>query len=248
MMTIGQLAARTGTTPRALRLYERRGLLHADRTASGRRIFGHHHVIILAQIRTLKGMGLTLDAIAAVMRAHTLDAGGLIDLRLAQIEAEQTRLHSLAGMLRSAKTAIAVGPIDAARLCELLAEPPPTDFRQLLDRWFTPGEQHAWREAMATRARPGTWDDLQARVRAAVDAGIAPDSEAGAALAAQWQSMMRGMVDLVGVQQWNKGAALVQQAFSGDAGNDPSTAATYAWLTHALRVQQAVSRPTPPPF
>lgn len=237
MMTIGQLAARTGTTPRALRLYERRGLLHADRTASGRRVYGAEHVLALGQIRTLKDMGLTLDAIAGIMRARTLDAGELIGLRLARIEAEQARLTALAARLRMVQATLADGPIDAARLCELLAEPAQADVRQLLDRWFTPAEQAAWREALAAQAKPDSLAALQARVRAAVDSGITPDSEAGAALAAEWQAMMRTMVETVGVQQWNKGAALIEQAFAGDGSADAAGAAVYAWLSRALKAR-----------
>jgi hypothetical protein len=57
--------------------------------------------------------------------------------------------------------------------------------------------------------------------------------------------MMRSIVDTVGVQQWNKGAALVQQAFAGDGNRDPAGAAVYSWLSRALASRQP-SAGTPP--
>jgi DNA-binding transcriptional MerR regulator len=235
-LTIGQLANRTGTTPRALRLYEHRGLLRADRTGSGRRVYGAEHLTILVQIRTFKGLGLSLDAIACIMRARTLDAGELIDLRLAQIETEQARFAAMHAKLRAARAALSAGPVDAARLCELLSDPAPADFRKLLDRWFTPSEQAEWRMAAASAKTTDSWDRLHARVHRAIAAGIAPESAAGAALATQWRKMMRQMVDAVGEKQWNKGAALAQNAFSGAGTNaQPEAAAAYAWLSTAVR-------------
>jgi len=235
MFTIGQLAARTGATPRALRLYERRGLLRADRTASGRRVFGAEHVILLSQIRMLKSMGLSLDSIAGILRARTLDAGALIELRLASIEAEQARLAALAAQLHAARTAIASGPVDAARLCELLSEAAPADFRQLLDRWFTPSEQRAWRDALGNSGPGSSWDQLLARVQAAMAAGVSPASPEGAALAADWQALMHRMADAVGAQQWNRGAALARQVFSAaKAGPGSEQAAIHAWLAAAV--------------
>lgn len=236
MLTIGELAARTGSTPRALRLYERRGLLRADRTPAGRRVYSSEHVTILLQIRTLKSMGLTLDAIGGILRARTLNAGELIDLRLAQIEAEQARLHTLQGKLKSARAALAAGPTDALQLCELLSEPGPASFHQWLDRWFTPVEQAAWQKAMATSSVKDSWEAVHARVRLAIAAGVAPESATGAALAAQWQAVMRPIIDAVGTHQWNKGAALAEQAFSQPAGQGQQSAAdVHAWLARALQ-------------
>jgi DNA-binding transcriptional MerR regulator len=71
-MRIGEAAAAAGTTPRALRLYEARGLLRPPpRTSSGQREYGAAEVARVRVIRNLLALGLTLEDIRR--RAHRLD-------------------------------------------------------------------------------------------------------------------------------------------------------------------------------
>jgi DNA-binding transcriptional MerR regulator len=58
---IGELARATGTTARALRFYEERGLLSAARTGNGYRRYDGSAVTRVANIRYLLDAGLTLD-------------------------------------------------------------------------------------------------------------------------------------------------------------------------------------------
>ncbi|MEV7677834.1 MerR family transcriptional regulator [Streptomyces sp. NPDC088341] len=61
-MRIGEAAAATGTTPRALRFYEQRGLLPPPvRTASGQREYGPAEIERVRVIRELLGLGLTVE-------------------------------------------------------------------------------------------------------------------------------------------------------------------------------------------
>ncbi|MGW0782684.1 MerR family transcriptional regulator [Streptomyces sp. NPDC002913] len=71
-MRIGEAATAAGTTPRALRLYEARGLLPPPhRTTSGQRQYDSTAVARVKVIRTLLNLGLTLEDIRR--RAHRLD-------------------------------------------------------------------------------------------------------------------------------------------------------------------------------
>ncbi|MER7850244.1 MerR family transcriptional regulator [Kitasatospora sp. NPDC096077] len=71
-MRIGDAAAAAGTTPRALRFYEQRGLLPPPaRTASGQREYGPGEVAKVRLIRQLLAAGLTVDDLAS--RAHRFD-------------------------------------------------------------------------------------------------------------------------------------------------------------------------------
>jgi DNA-binding transcriptional MerR regulator len=71
-MRIGEAAAAAGTTPRALRLYEARGLLRPPpRTPSGQREYGPAEVARVRVIRNLLALGLTLEDLRR--RAHHLD-------------------------------------------------------------------------------------------------------------------------------------------------------------------------------
>ncbi|MFS8198163.1 MerR family transcriptional regulator [Streptomyces sp. CWNU-52B] len=66
-MRIGDAAAAAGTTPRALRFYEERGLLPAPRrTATGQREYGPGEVARVRVIRELLGLGLTVEDLRAI--------------------------------------------------------------------------------------------------------------------------------------------------------------------------------------
>ncbi|WP_026253174.1 MerR family transcriptional regulator [Streptomyces sp. PsTaAH-124] len=60
-MRIGELAERAGTTARALRYYESRGLLPARRDAQGYRTYDERDLELLRQIRTLRDFGFELE-------------------------------------------------------------------------------------------------------------------------------------------------------------------------------------------
>ncbi|WP_073948730.1 MerR family transcriptional regulator [Streptomyces kebangsaanensis] len=60
-MRIGELAARAGTTTRALRYYESRGLLPARRDVHGHRTYDERDLKLLTQIRTLRDFGFDLE-------------------------------------------------------------------------------------------------------------------------------------------------------------------------------------------
>ncbi|MER6096729.1 MerR family transcriptional regulator [Streptomyces sp. NPDC001728] len=60
-MRIGELAEQAGTTTRALRYYESRGLLTARRTERGYRTYDEDDLRLLQQIRTLQDFGFELE-------------------------------------------------------------------------------------------------------------------------------------------------------------------------------------------
>ncbi|MGH3165199.1 MAG: MerR family transcriptional regulator [Trebonia sp.] len=60
-MRIQELAARAGTTTRALRYYEQQGLLPAERSANGYRAYDENHVRLVREIRSLQSIGFSLE-------------------------------------------------------------------------------------------------------------------------------------------------------------------------------------------
>ncbi|MTE21978.1 MerR family transcriptional regulator [Streptomyces sp. TRM43335] len=60
-MRIGELARAAGTTPRALRHYERAGLLSPERAHNGYRVYDGQAVVRVRNIRRLLDVGLTLE-------------------------------------------------------------------------------------------------------------------------------------------------------------------------------------------
>ncbi len=72
-MRIGELASRTGVTPKAVRYYERLGLVEAARTRSGYRDFDDAAVEVIQMIRNAQRLGVKLsemDEIIALIRDH----------------------------------------------------------------------------------------------------------------------------------------------------------------------------------
>ncbi len=67
-LTAAQCAALTGLTVRALRVYERAGLLKPGRSANGWRRYGPDDLMRLNTISVLKGLGLTLAQIRNLLR------------------------------------------------------------------------------------------------------------------------------------------------------------------------------------
>lgn len=60
-MLIGELATRAGVTQKAVRYYERRGLLKPSRMASRYRDFDYRALTIVQTIRRCKNIGMQLD-------------------------------------------------------------------------------------------------------------------------------------------------------------------------------------------
>ncbi|MEU6238282.1 MerR family transcriptional regulator [Kitasatospora sp. NPDC047058] len=60
-MLIGELARATGSTPRALRHYERAGLIASSRASNGYREYDDAAVVRVRNIRGLLAAGFTLD-------------------------------------------------------------------------------------------------------------------------------------------------------------------------------------------
>jgi MerR family redox-sensitive transcriptional activator SoxR len=66
-LTIGDLSARSGVAPSALRYYEAEGLIHATRTAGGQRRYTRDELRRVAFIRIAQQIGLSLDEIRQAM-------------------------------------------------------------------------------------------------------------------------------------------------------------------------------------
>ncbi|RKS78714.1 DNA-binding transcriptional MerR regulator [Actinomadura pelletieri DSM 43383] len=107
-MRISDAAAAAGTTPRALRFYEQRGLLPPpSRTSGGQRRYGPREVARVRTIRRLLAVGLTIEDLRHCAHLlHLLEAddptgggcrqgSGIAQRRLDALNSEITRLTHL---------------------------------------------------------------------------------------------------------------------------------------------------------
>lgn len=73
LLPIGDLSARSGVAPSAIRFYETHGLISSERTSGNQRRFRRTTLRRLAFIRSAQRVGLTLEEIAEAL--STLPAG-----------------------------------------------------------------------------------------------------------------------------------------------------------------------------
>lgn len=73
MLSVGEVAERSGYATSAVRYYEREGLIHAERTSGGQRRFPRSVLRRLAFIRAATHVGLTLEEVRDAL--HRLPAG-----------------------------------------------------------------------------------------------------------------------------------------------------------------------------
>ncbi|MEV0153561.1 redox-sensitive transcriptional activator SoxR [Micromonospora sp. NPDC050686] len=66
-LTIGELSARSGVAPSALRYYERLGLVRADRTGGNQRRYARSELRRVAFIRIAQQVGVSLDEIRTAL-------------------------------------------------------------------------------------------------------------------------------------------------------------------------------------
>ena len=67
LLTIGDLSARSGVAPSAIRYYETHGLVTSERTSGNQRRFRRSTLRRLAFIRTAQRVGLSLEEISAAL-------------------------------------------------------------------------------------------------------------------------------------------------------------------------------------
>ena len=67
LLTIGDMAARSGVAPSALRYYEREGLIRSTRTGGNQRRYERHELRRVAFIRIAQQVGVSLEEIRAAL-------------------------------------------------------------------------------------------------------------------------------------------------------------------------------------
>jgi len=106
-LLIGEVAAKSGVTRKALRLYERAGILPpARRTAAGYRVYDQDTLALLVFVTQARRLGFRLDEIKRITAlkrsgrtpcAHVMD---LVHLKLENIERALADLAEVRGQLQ----------------------------------------------------------------------------------------------------------------------------------------------------
>jgi DNA-binding transcriptional MerR regulator len=95
-LTASECARQTGLTVKALRVYEREGLLKPKRSLKDWRVYDTSDLIRLGEITALRALGLKLSAIAQLLRGKESDINHVLELQ--QSELLQRRKQIDAGL------------------------------------------------------------------------------------------------------------------------------------------------------
>lgn len=132
LVTVGTAAQEAGLSAKAVRLYERKGLLApAERTQAGYRLFSPEDIAVLHFIRRAKALDLSLDEIKTIL---DLQRGGeqpcqlvttILDAHLAEIDQKIADLRTLRDSLRTARLGAAAARRDGndAFICQIIETP-----------------------------------------------------------------------------------------------------------------------------
>ena len=94
-LPIRALASLTGVNPVTLRAWERRyGLLRPERTASGRRVYGHEHVELVRRVLALTSRGIPIGQVRAALEAAPAEPAPA-----SRADAWHARLELMAGAI-----------------------------------------------------------------------------------------------------------------------------------------------------
>jgi DNA-binding transcriptional MerR regulator len=206
---IGDLAAATGVTVRALHHYDHIGLLVPSRSESGQRLYTQADLLRLYQIVALRRLGFALPEIAARLDRREFDPREVVRRQLAEVRRQmelqerlRVRLTAVLGALERADEPTAGDLIDAM---EVITE---------MEQYYTPEQMEkieAHRRALGDdglRRGQQAWAELIPLMEAERQRGTDPADPRVQELTRRWR-------------------ALVEQMSGGDGGIQRSMAAMF---------------------
>jgi DNA-binding transcriptional MerR regulator len=196
---VGDLAARTGLTVRALHHYDQIGLLSpSGRTgsnhASGHRLYTAADVARLQQILSLKQLGFGLEQIREYLARDDYDPRRVVRLHLERVRGQADELQRLADRLAALADALdRAETVSADEFLFTIRE------MAMIEKYYTPEQLEALRKRReeggpemegAIQKAPQMWAELHADVKAAMDAGVEPTDPRAQELAKRWWSLV----------------------------------------------------------
>jgi MerR family transcriptional regulator, thiopeptide resistance regulator len=235
LLRIGEVAERSGVSAKALRLYERHGLLRpSSHSPSGYRLYGVDALARLMQIVILKRSGFALREIATLLQADAGAATHLLQRRIAALEQEAQRREQVLRQLRLvAGHAAAASSLPIPQLLESIS------MSTTLDVKFTPAERA---EIEARGAQYGAadfqaiqrdWSNLIVEVRTAMGAGTPANHPFVQELARRWHALVQAFTGgNAGVARKVGDAYRADPSAMASQGLDP---AMFAYVSQAMR-------------
>ena len=148
-MTAAECARRTGITVKALRVYERHGLIKPARSGKGWRLYGPQELLRLHAIAALKSLGLTLAQIRNVFGTSSPPLERVLHIQRDAWRARKAAAERALDLVDAALARFSArGPLSVDDLCDLLRNLEMDTVQSigadLLKEMFTLDEQWQW--------------------------------------------------------------------------------------------------------
>jgi DNA-binding transcriptional MerR regulator len=207
---IGDVVRRTGLTERAIRFYEKNGLLRAPRTAAGQRVYGDEALRTLAIVRVLKRAGFSIAEIRKLMQA-SMPARSIIKAQMDSLHAAADTIQQSIRLLSSLQAELDRDPALEANILGRLADiseqcETSAAWRAVFDRYFTKDRQAAWQtlnERLARNVDPKrhneAWLTLIGDIKGALP--LDPSSQRAQHLLARWDNLMKPFNEVATARQ-----------------------------------------------
>lgn len=193
---VGQLAAATGMTVRALHHYDHLGLVRpSERTDAGHRLYAQPDVERLYAVLALRQLGLPLDAIGEVLDGHCrvetvlTQHRAYLDQQLVAMRTLRAQLLTMVRVAQGAEAGSVTDFLDLIRKVITVDDTVKQYFSESQLAELAERREHLGEEAIADVQ--AAWPDLIARVQAAVDGGSDPTSSEAQALAREWMGLLQ---------------------------------------------------------
>ena len=108
-LSTAETADALGVTPKALRLYEARGLVRPNRTGAGWRAYGPEALARLHQIVALKGQGLSLSRIGELLHGRLCDLDAVLALQEQALRVQRAEADRALARLGTARARLQAG-------------------------------------------------------------------------------------------------------------------------------------------
>jgi DNA-binding transcriptional MerR regulator len=232
---VGELARQAGVTVRTLHHWEEMGIVRPSRrTPAGHRVYGESAVRRLMLVRSLRALGLSLDAIRDAMDSGNATLGQILRAHKAQVRSQVKLLRDLEDRLDRILRHIDNGEALVGR--ELLQT---METMTMIEKHFTPEQLEALaarREALgedAIHEAEEEWPRLIAQVREEMRKGTDPASPAVQELAARWRELVQAFSGGdVGIENSLGKMFKADPQMAADQGLDPEI---FQYVGRALR-------------
>ncbi len=192
-MKVGEVAKRTGLSVRTLHYYDEIGLLPpSQHTDSHHRLYGADELMRLQQIKSLRQLGFSLDEVRECLDSPRFTPRRTIELHVERLREQIGQQQRLVLLLQTLAASFELGAAASA-----------DDFINAIEG-ITMIEKHFTSEQLQEIKRRGEelgpehiraveaeWPTLIARVRAEMQKGTEPTSEAMRPLATRWRELVR---------------------------------------------------------